>query len=212
MNLPYAIERLRDVLRRQHKSLSTEDSYVYWLRHYVTALNTMPGSLTSEQKLENFLTSLARNRDLAASTQNQAFNAILFFYNEVIRQPLQNIDALRATRPARLRHPNCHGTQLAGDYHGLLARGKLERTESVGIDPGWKDPPISSAPMVTRAPHLHVSDEKVHFHHRQELYRHFQCRVNHSDDVGSRLISPISPVPNARRTKYFLESWRLPFR
>jgi hypothetical protein len=104
MNLPNAIERLRDVLRLQHKAISTEDSYVYWLRRYVTALNTMPGSLTSEQKLENFLTNLARNRDLAASTQNQAFNAILFFYNEVIRQPLQNIDALRATRPARLRH------------------------------------------------------------------------------------------------------------
>jgi len=78
MNLPYAIERLRDVLRRQHKSLSTEDSYVYWLGHYVTALNTMPSSLLSEQKLENFLTHLARHRGLAASTQNQAFNAILF--------------------------------------------------------------------------------------------------------------------------------------
>jgi hypothetical protein len=51
MNLPCATERLRDVLRRQHKSLSTEASYVYWLRHYVTALKTMPGSLTSEQKL-----------------------------------------------------------------------------------------------------------------------------------------------------------------
>ena len=104
MNLPNAIERLRDVLRRQHKSLSTEDSYVYWLRHYVTALNSMASSLSSEQKLENFLTGLARHRGLAASTQNQAFNAILFFYSEVLRQPLQNIDALRARRPARLRH------------------------------------------------------------------------------------------------------------
>ena len=55
MNLPSAIERLRNVVRRQHKSLSTEDSYVYWLRHYVTALNSMPGSLPSEQKLGNFL-------------------------------------------------------------------------------------------------------------------------------------------------------------
>jgi len=52
MNLPSAIERLRNVVRRQHKSLSTEDSYVFWLRHYVTALKTMPGSLPSEQKLE----------------------------------------------------------------------------------------------------------------------------------------------------------------
>jgi len=45
----------------------------------VTVLETMPTSLPSEQKLENFLTHLARNRNLSASTQNQAFNAMLFF-------------------------------------------------------------------------------------------------------------------------------------
>jgi hypothetical protein len=42
MNLPNAIERLRNIIRRQHKSLSTESSYVYWLRHYATAIKTMP--------------------------------------------------------------------------------------------------------------------------------------------------------------------------
>ncbi len=104
MNLPLAIERLRNVVRRQHKAIATEASYVYWLRHYVTALKAMPNSLPSERKLENFLTYLARDRNLSASTQNQAFNAILFFYTEVLRQPLQNIDALRARRPPRLRH------------------------------------------------------------------------------------------------------------
>jgi len=84
MNLSFAIDRLRGVLRRQHKALGTEASYVYWLRRYVTALTTMPAALSSEQKLECFLTDLARRSDLAASTQNQAFNAVLFFYNEVL--------------------------------------------------------------------------------------------------------------------------------
>jgi hypothetical protein len=59
MNLPFAIDRLRSVLRRQHKALSTESTYVHWLRHYVIALQTMPDSLPSEQKLERFLTDLA---------------------------------------------------------------------------------------------------------------------------------------------------------
>lgn len=131
MNLPNAIERLRNVIRRQHKSLSTESSYVYWLRHYGIALKTMPASLASEQKLENFLTGLARQRNLSASTQNQAFNAILYFYSEVLRQPLQNIDALRARRPARLRHaPTVAETQAllqtvrdrAGYPTNLIAR------------------------------------------------------------------------------------------
>jgi integrase len=70
----------------------------------VIALQSMPDSLPSEHKLERFLTDLARRRDLSANSQNQAFNAILFFYKEVLRQPLQGADALRAKRPARLRH------------------------------------------------------------------------------------------------------------
>jgi integron integrase len=104
MNLTNAIERLRDVLRRQHLAIATESTYVYWLRHYVTAINSMHAALSSEQKLELFLTDLARRRDLSAVSQNQAFNAVLYFYREVLRQPLQGVDALRAKRPARLRH------------------------------------------------------------------------------------------------------------
>jgi integron integrase len=104
MKMHIAIEKLRDVLRRQHKAIATESTYVYWLRHYVTALTVMPAGLSSEQKLEWFLTDLARRRDLSANSQNQALNAVLFFYKEVLRQPLQGVDALRAKRPVRLRH------------------------------------------------------------------------------------------------------------
>ena len=131
MNLTIAIERLRDVLRRQHMALATESTYVYWLRHYVIALNSMPAALSSEQKLELFLTNLARHRDLSANSQNQAFNAVLYFYKEVLRQPLQSVDALRARRPARLRHaPTIAETQAllqtikdrAGYPTNLIAR------------------------------------------------------------------------------------------
>ena len=48
---------------------------------------------------------------------------------------------------------------------------------------------------------MHVLDEKVHFPNRHKLYRHFQCRVNHSKDVGSRLISAGSPVGSG--TEFF---------
>jgi integron integrase len=131
MNLHLAIEQLRDVLRRQHMALATESSYVHWLRQYITALQAMPTALFSEQKLELFLTNLARHRDLSASSQNQAFNAVLYFYKEVLRKPLQGVDALRARRPARLRHaPTVAETQAllqtvqdrAGYPTNLIAR------------------------------------------------------------------------------------------
>ena len=75
-----------------------------WLRRYISALQGIPPTLTSEQKLKHFLTSLALRRDVAASTSNQAFNAIAFFYKDVLGTPLQNVEAFGATRPAHLRH------------------------------------------------------------------------------------------------------------
>jgi hypothetical protein len=107
-----AIDRLRQVLRRQHKALATEDAYVHWLRRYIKALPHMPSGLPSEKKLEKFLTDLALKHDVSASTQNQAFNAILFFYQAVLEQPLGNVRALRASRPVHERYsPNVSETQ-----------------------------------------------------------------------------------------------------
>jgi site-specific recombinase XerD len=97
----------------------------------MTALNSMPATLSSEQKLELFLTNLARHRDLSANSQNQALNAVLYFYKEVLDQPLQGVDAIRAKRPARLRHaPTVAETQdllqtirdRAGSPTNLIAR------------------------------------------------------------------------------------------
>jgi len=112
MNTTQAIDRLRQVIRRQHKALSTEDTYVFWLRRYIAALPGMPKELTSEKRIEKYLTDLALQRDVSASTQNQAFNAILFFYREVLAQPIGNVNALRAKRPVHVRHaPNVVETQ-----------------------------------------------------------------------------------------------------
>jgi hypothetical protein len=55
MNTLQAICREREVLRRQHKALSTEACYTFWLRHYMTALREMPDRLSSDKKLEQFL-------------------------------------------------------------------------------------------------------------------------------------------------------------
>ena len=82
-----AIQRTIRVIRRQHKALATEETYLYWLQRYIAALAHMSAGLSSEQKLERFLTDLARRRDLSASSQNQAFNAIHFFYRDVLGQP-----------------------------------------------------------------------------------------------------------------------------
>jgi integron integrase len=55
-----------------------------------------------EAKIEEFLSDLAVRGQVAASTQNQAFNALLFLYREVLHQPFENIQAVRANRPVRV--------------------------------------------------------------------------------------------------------------
>jgi hypothetical protein len=55
MNSTIAIGRLREVLRRQHKALSTEECCVFWLRRYMAALPTVLVGPSSEAKLERFL-------------------------------------------------------------------------------------------------------------------------------------------------------------
>jgi integron integrase len=103
MTTQQAVERLTDVIRRKHLALTTEQSYRAWLRRYCAFIRKLPNEMRSEHKIERFLTALAKD-DVSASTQNQAFNAILFFYKESLGIELKNIQALRAKRPSQLRH------------------------------------------------------------------------------------------------------------
>ena len=102
MNAIQAEQRLREVVRRKHFSLSTEDSYVLWLRRFMACVVKLPPAMASERKMEAFLSALARD-EVSASTQNQAFNALLFFYQECLGQKLEGINALRAKRGAFVR-------------------------------------------------------------------------------------------------------------
>ena len=72
MNETQAIDRTRQVIRRQLKAPTTEDACVPWLRRYVRALLHIPAQLSSEKKLETLLTNLAIEHDVSAGTQNQA--------------------------------------------------------------------------------------------------------------------------------------------
>src|SRR5208282_1360844 len=96
MNTPQAVLRLTQVIRRKNLASATE-------RSYCAHLKTLPPNLPSEHKIERFLTDLATH-GIAASTQNQAFNAVLFFYNQVLATQLSNIQALRVKRAVHFRH------------------------------------------------------------------------------------------------------------
>lgn len=105
MNVLNAIRLLQEACALQHTALNTEKSYVRCVQHYARFLRSPQPKpmLTTEARIEAFLTKLAL-RWVSASTQNQAFNALLFFYRYALKQDLGNINALRAKRPATLRY------------------------------------------------------------------------------------------------------------
>ena len=97
-----ALKKLHDAVRVRHFSYGTEKSYGMWLRSYMTAVREYPAEWPPEKKIERFLTEEAR-RGVAASTQNQALNALVFFYKAVLEMPVGEIEAGRVRRPERVR-------------------------------------------------------------------------------------------------------------
>ena len=91
------------MLRLYHRSVQTEKSYVAWLRRFLDYLGKLPEKDDAAAVLRRYLTYLAVERRVAASTQQQAFNALLFFYRHVLRREVDGLDsAIRARVPRRL--------------------------------------------------------------------------------------------------------------
>ncbi len=96
------LDRVRDAIRLKHYSIRTEQSYVKWIRQFIFFHNKRHPMDMAEQEVEAFLTDLAVRQNVAASTQNQALNAIVFLYKQVLKQPLGDFSqAVRAKRPIR---------------------------------------------------------------------------------------------------------------
>jgi integron integrase len=100
---PKLLDQVRHTLRRKHYSTRTEETYVRWIIRFIHFHNLRHPRDMDTPEIEAFLTHLAVDRKVSASTQNQALSAILFLYRQVLRQELQApIDAQRAQTSRRL--------------------------------------------------------------------------------------------------------------
>jgi integron integrase len=84
-------------------SPETSDAYCRWIRDYILYHDKRHPSEMGEREVEAFLSSLAVERNVAVSTQDQAFYALLFLYNEILEQPLDRVaNVVRSRKPKRL--------------------------------------------------------------------------------------------------------------
>lgn len=128
------LEQVHEACATKHYSPRTEESYVRWIEQFLRFQRSTAGrwihprDMTAEH-VEAFLTHLAVRRRVAASTQNQALNALVFLFRDVVRKEIGAFDAVRAKRPIRLptvlsQHEvhQVFATMEPESMYGLMAR------------------------------------------------------------------------------------------
>jgi integron integrase len=96
------LDQVREAMRLKHYAYRTEETYVQWIRRYILFHNKRHPIEMGRPEIEAFLTDLAVNQQVAASTQNQALNALLFLYHQVLGIEIVGINAVRANQPRNL--------------------------------------------------------------------------------------------------------------
>jgi integron integrase len=100
---PKLLDQVREAMRTRHYSLRTEKAYVQWIKRFIFFHKKRHPLEMSEAEVGQFLSALATESRVSASTQNQALNALLFLYREVLEKPLGYVNGVvRAKRPSRL--------------------------------------------------------------------------------------------------------------
>ena len=102
---PSLLDEMRNQLRREAYALSTENSYCDWVKRFVKFHGFRDRDsmlIESSQKVEQFLTYLAVDQNVAPSTQNQALNALVYCYSKVLQAPFSNVKASRSRKEPRI--------------------------------------------------------------------------------------------------------------
>lgn len=97
------LDQLRQAIRVRNYSIRTEQAYVQWARRFILFHGKRHPESMHDREVVEFLTHLAVKRNVSASTQNQALNALVFLYRRVLDNPLGDItSAARAKKPKKL--------------------------------------------------------------------------------------------------------------
>ncbi|MFQ3632430.1 phage integrase N-terminal SAM-like domain-containing protein, partial [Roseiflexus sp.] len=96
------LDQVRDILRAKHYSYRTEEAYIDWIRRFILFHNKRHPAEMGTPEIQAFLTYLATERNVSASTQNQALAALLFLYREVLHKDIDFFLLPTAKRPERL--------------------------------------------------------------------------------------------------------------
>lgn len=97
------LDQVREIIRLKHYSIRTEHAYVDWIKRYIFFHNKRHPREMGAPEISAFLSHLATDKQVAANTQNQALNALIFLYRQILNQDVGVLEGIiRAKRPQRL--------------------------------------------------------------------------------------------------------------
>ena len=204
------IEAVRDQIRVRHYSLRTEKTYIAWIRRYIRFCGGRHPRDLGSDAITTFLTHLAVDLKVAAGTQNQALQALLFLYRDVLRLDLPMLNqVVRANKPRRLPVVLTH-TEVRQVFAELKGRSRLV----VGLLYG-------SGLRLAEALSLRVKD--MDLERRELVVRHGKGGKDRVSVIPQQLVEPLRshikalevwhrreraagspgvPVPDALKKKY----------
>jgi site-specific recombinase XerD len=100
-NKPRLLDQVRQIIRVKHYSLRTEESYINWIKRFIFFHNKKHPIEMGEKEVGEFITHLAKNEKVSASTQNQALCAIVFLYKNVLNKELENTISIYWSKRAK---------------------------------------------------------------------------------------------------------------
>jgi len=136
------LDHVREVIRTNQFSYSTEKTYIRWIYRFIIFHDKRHPNEMGGKEIADFLTNLAVERKVSASTQNQALNALVFLYKKVLKIPLDNFNFNHARigkrLPIVLSRDETHEviSNLQGEFHlmaSILYGGGLRLTECLNL-------------------------------------------------------------------------------
>jgi integron integrase len=175
---PRLLDRLRDAIRSRHYSRRTEEAYVHWTKRFIYFSGKRHPSQLREADVTAFLNHLATERNVAASTQNQALSALLFLYKEALGEELDWLDGLvRAKRPQRMPV--------------VLARAEVERLLTALDGTNWLMASLLYGTGMRLMECLRLRVKDVDFECRQILVRDGKGQKDRVTMLPERLLAPL---------------------
>src|SRR5688572_15811752 len=177
-NSPRLLDQVREVIRMRHYSMRTEQAYVQWIRRLILFHGKRHPREMGATELTAFLSNLAVQQNVAASTQNQALHAILFLYRDVLKIDLPWLDQVqRAKKPQHLPV-----VFTRDEAKALLAQ--LQGTT-------WLMAMLTYGSGLRLLECLRLRVKDVDFHYRQLVVRNAKGQKDRVTMLPSSLVDPL---------------------